>query len=383
MPEKDLPVLLPEVEDWKPKGTGVSPLAAIKDFVNTTCPNCKGPARRETDVSDTFLDSSWYFYRYISTEFSDKPWDKTRGKKWLPVDIYIGGAEHSVLHLLYVRFLTMVFHDLGLVDFEEPFPRFFAHGLLIKEGSKMSKSKGNVVIPDEYIKKYGADTLRTYLMFLGPFSQGGDFYDSSIGGTHRFLQRVYALTLATISQSKELSANKSLAHADSENKKVEAKLHQTIKKVSEDMEGLRFNTAIAALMELLNTFQAYQSMLKVQHIEQFLRMLAPFAPHVTEELWQLLGNSKFEIRNSKFLSIHKGGWPTYDPKLLEKEEVTVVVQVNGKVRDELVIKSEELKNKEKIEKQARGRERIQKHLEGKEIVKVIYVEGKILNFVTS
>src|SRR5258708_25002488 len=222
--EKDLPVLLPDVSDWKPKGTGKSPLASIESFVNTTCPKFWCSAKRETDVSDTFLDSAWYFFRYTSTEEKKSPWIESRIKKWLPVHMYIGGAEHSVLHLLYSRFVTMVFKDMGLVDFEEPFARFYAHGLLIKEGAKMSKSKGNVIVPDEYIKKYGADTLRTYLMFLGPYNQGGDFYDSGIEGIFKFLNRVYKL-LSEVKLEEQKSKN-SLQM-----------MHKTVKRVTEDMEN--------------------------------------------------------------------------------------------------------------------------------------------------
>ena len=408
-PEENLPVLLPDVKDWKPKGTGKSPLASVESFVHATCPNCGKEAVRETDVSDTFLDSSWYFFRYISTESEDSAWDKNRAKKWLPVSMYIGGAEHSVLHLLYTRFLTMVFHDLKLVDFDEPFPKFYAHGLLIKEGAKMSKSRGNVVVPDEYIKKYGVDTLRTYLMFLGPFSQGGDFYDSSIGGVYRFLQRVYRFVQAQIEQFDKLTANKNIASESEKNKIIEAKIHETIKKVTEDMEGLRFNTAIAALMELLNTFHDNQNSIKDIYLEQFLLMLAPFAPHLAEELWQehrtlevRSGKWDFESLNSRnqnikkssskrshfvpqenqFVSIHTHPWPVYDPKLLERDEVTIVVSVDGKMRDIIRCQKLEVRSRKYVEKKAKESEKIKKHLEGKTVKKVVYVEGKLINFVT-
>ncbi len=393
VPEKDLPVLLPDVKDWKPHtSTSLSvkgPLANHPEFFNVVCPNCGGEAVRETDVSDTFLDSSWYFFRYISTEFNNRPFDKLRVNRWLPVNMYIGGAEHSVLHLLYVRFLTMVFYDLGLIDFNEPFPRFYAHGLLIKEGSKMSKSKGNVVVPDAYIKKYGADTLRTYLMFLGPFSQGGDFYDSSISGVYRFLGRVYKLVSGfdekDHSQSQARSAKENVEPAGSQ---IDKKLHQTIRKVTSDMEALRFNTAISALMELVNTFYLHQNSLKRTDLEQMLIMLAPFAPHVTEELFQFL-NSNLKSQISKFESIHTHAWPKYDPKLIEEKEVIIVVQINGKVRatvtsnpfDKLRTSKQQVTSQKEIEKKALENDRVKKYLEGKTVKKVVYVAGKIINFV--
>jgi len=361
--EKDLPVLLPDVKDWKPRssqsssGQAKSPLASIKSFVDTTCPKCGGKAERETDVSDTFLDSAWYFFRYISTENKKEAWTESRVKKWLPVHMYIGGAEHSVLHLLYSRFLTMVFKDLGFIDFEEPFTRFYAHGLLIKEGSKMSKSRGNVVVPDEYIRKYGADTLRTYLMFLGPFNQGGDFYDSGIEGVFKFLNRVYRL----FSESKleeEISKNQL------------QKMHKTVKKVTEDMENLRFNTAIAKLMEWYN-FLAKQTSTSKDEVLTFIKLLAPFAPHMTDELHELLKENG---------SIHVSSWPAYDSQLVTDEEVTIVIQVNGKLRDSIKIDQNTSKDSKKVEEKAKESLRIKPYI-SQGIKKVIYVEGKILNFV--
>ncbi len=230
VPEKDLPVELPYIKNFRPEGGGKSPLATIKKFVNTKCPKCKDSAKRETDVSDTFLDSSWYFLRYPSANLNRKPFDKVLVKKWLPVDMYIGGQEHAVLHLLYTRFITMVLKDSGFLDFEEPFKKFRAHGLLTKEGTKMSKSKGNVVNPDEYYKKYGADTLRMYLMFIGPFSEGGDWQDKGIIGIRRFLERVWEL---------ENRTKKGI-----QNNNLNILVNRTIKKVTEDLNYLRYNTAI-------------------------------------------------------------------------------------------------------------------------------------------
>src|SRR5258708_77414 len=352
--EKDLPVLLPDVSDWKPKGTGKSPLASIESFVNTTCPKFWCSAKRETDVSDTFLDSAWYFFRYTSTEEKKSPWIESRIKKWLPVHMYIGGAEHSVLHLLYSRFVTMVFKDMGLVDFEEPFARFYAHGLLIKEGAKMSKNKGNVIVPDEYIKKYGADTLRTYLMFLGPYNQGGDFYDSGIEGIFKFLNRVYKL-LSEVKLEEQKSKN-SLQM-----------MHKTVKRVTEDMENLRFNTAIAKLMEWYN-FLAKQTSISKEEVLTFLKLLAPFAPHMTEEL-----NSSYSKD-----SIHLSSWPKFEAELLKEDIATIVVQVNGKFRDSIAVDSSKIADQKLVEGLAR-KGRARNYI--KDIKKIIYVPGKILNFV--
>lgn len=357
VPEKDLPVELPDLKDWKPLGTGKSPLSQAKDWVKTKCPKCGGPAERETDVSDTFLDSAWYFFRYTSTDKKEVAFDKKRVKKWLPVDMYIGGHEHAVLHLMYTRFLTMVFKDLGLIDFEEPFKRFYAHGLLISEGAKMSKSKGNLVIPDEYIKKFGADTLRTYLMFLGPFDQGGDFRDRGIAGMYRFFSRIWKI------------AQKFSAKGSPEEKKV---IHQTIKKVTEDIENLRYNTAIAAMMEYIN-FLYKQKTVSREAIEILALVLAPFAPHISEEIW-------CEVLKNKF-SVHQQKWPKYDPRLIKEKKVTVVIQVNGKLRGQVEVLSNQVKKKSVVEKLAKKERNVAKYLKGKKIKKVVFVPGRLINFV--
>ncbi len=398
VPEKDLPVLLPKVKDWKPTGTSKSPLANVESFVNTKCPNCKGPAKRETDVSDTFLDSAWYFFRYTSTDIESSIFDIKRVNKWLPVKMYIGGAEHSVLHLLYSRFITMALYDLGFINFDEPFSRFYAHGLLIKEKAKMSKSKGNVVIPDDYIKKFGIDTLRCYLMFLGPFSQGGDFYDTGMEGMSRFIRRV--LSLVSSIKYQVLSRN-------SQSLELDRAMSKTIKQVTDDLGRLRYNTAIAHIMEYYNSlhdFYTKYKLLNTKYCKTLVLLLSPFAPHMTEELWQRLGvprggrvpqvsrggstrgtRDTFATRDT-FNSIHLQPWPTYDPKLLEEDEVTIVVQVNGKVRD--TIKHQKSipdsigdKNQKYIERLAKESDKVKKHLGGKNIERVVYVEGKIINFV--
>src|SRR5258708_4403979 len=359
--EKDLPVLLPDIEDWKPKGTGESPLANLPSFVNTICPKCKGKAKRETDVSDTFLDSAWYFFRYTSTEEMNAPWKSERIKKWLPVNMYIGGAEHSVLHLLYTRFLTKVFKDLGIISFDEPFPRFFAHGLLIKEGAKMSKSKGNVVIPDSYIKKYGADTLRTYLMFIGPFNAGGDFYDTGIEGIYRFLKRIWALIS---------NKNGSIA-IESLNEERIYMMNKTIQRVTEAIKTFRYNVAIAGVMEYSNYLSKHES-LSDNEKEVVLLLLSPFSPHITEELWRILG---------KPFSIHQHAWPEFNNKYLQLSEYPLVIQINGKMRDLIHVSKDIISQQPNIEKMALERGKIHKFLAGKKIKKVIYIKGKIVNFV--
>ena len=428
--EKDLPVLLPDVSDWRPKGEGKSPLANISEFVKNKCPNCGGDAKRETDVSDTFLDSAWYFLRYTSVDKKDIPWDDKRVSRWLPVDMYIGGAEHSVLHLLYSRFLTMVFKDLRLIDFEEPFIKFKAHGLLISSGAKMSKSKGNIVNPDDYIAKYGADTLRCYLMFCGRFEQGGDFIDSGIAGVHRFLKRVWMMVnlAGPVSSFPPVSAPRPFSNESSSLRVSKPQkggvravgslstaatrknlgdeslywLHKTIKKVTEDIESLSYNTAIAALMEWLNfleekvNFKLMQSKdikskisdLKFQAIkgqreqldpvitseemETFLKLLAPFAPYITEELYQ-----QFFV-NSKFRSIHFSPWPKYDERLAKASTIELVIQVNGKVRDKISVNAGI--SEDEAKKRALSSEKVQKYIGGKNF-KTIYVPDRLVNLV--
>jgi len=315
VPESDLPVLLPDVQDFVPKGTGESPLAAIASFVETTCPQCHGPARRETDVSDNFLDSAWYFLRYPSSDDGEHAFDPELTRKWLPVESYIGGKEHAVLHLLYTRFVCMALHDLGHLDFEEPFERFRAHGVIVRGGAKMSKSRGNVVNPDEFFDRYGADTLRAYLMFMGPYEEGGDFSDQGIEGIYRFLNRVYHL----VRKNRTVGGTASPAAVRLR--------HETIRRVTEDVEALKYNTALAALMEYLNGL-GRESAVAAEDLRTLVVLLAPFAPHITEELWEALGQP---------YSVHEATWPSYDPAVLVARTITLVVQVDGKLRDRLAL----------------------------------------------
>jgi leucyl-tRNA synthetase len=318
VPEKDLPVLLPNIPDFKPDDSGVSPLARHEEWYRVPCPTCGKPARRETDVSDTFLDSGWYFLRYPSVGRDDVAFDRAITDKWLPVNSYIGGNEHAVLHLLYSRFLTMVLHDAGHIGFDEPFTKFRAHGLIIRDGAKMSKSKGNVVNPDDYIDGWGADTFRTYLMFLGPFEEGGDFRDAGISGVKSFLGRLW------------ISVRD--AHATGEpDREVMRKLHQTIRKVGEDIPRLSYNTSIAAMMEYMNVVRRGERVAHRAEIEPVVKLVAPFAPHIAEELWEMMGNNT---------SVFDSAWPAYDASLASQETVTIAVQVGGKTRGTVAVAPE-------------------------------------------
>ncbi|MDA3814952.1 MAG: class I tRNA ligase family protein [Patescibacteria group bacterium] len=363
VPEEDLPVELPPMDDFLPEGKGNGPLAKNEEFVKVKCPKCGADAERETDVSDPFVDSSWYFFRYPSTEFNDKAFDKELTKKWLPVDSYIGGKEHTVLHLLYSRFVTMVLHDLDYIDFDEPYKRFFGHGLITKDGAKMSKSKGNVVNPDEMIEKYGADTVRLYLRFLGDFSQGGDWRDSGAEGIFKFVKRLWDLFFE-------------LGKANGSGVEKTNMIDKTIKVVGEDLEKLSFNTAVARIMELVNWTKENISNIsqdQARKIQETLAMvIAPMMPHIAEEFWNQLGNED---------SIFNAKWPKFDENNILDDEIELVIQVNGKVRDK--IQCDRDISKEDAEKLALESEKIKGYTEEKEIVKVIYVAGKLVNIVTS
>ena len=367
VPEKDLPVLLPEDAEFKP--TGESPLKYNEKFVSTTCPKCGGAAKRETDTMDTVMCCSWYFLRYTSPGSDSAPFDTQKMKYWMPVDLYTGGAEHAVMHLLYARFFTKAIRDMGLVDFDEPFKRLFNQGIIIAQKQKMSKSRGNVVTPDAYVKDLGADAVRAYIMFIGPWEQGGEWDDSSISGISRWLNRLWQLVLKPY---------RARAGADDEKKLRELNrvTHQTIKKVTRDLETMRFNTMIAALMEFTNYLakaketgavsqQAWQEAIKT-----LLLLLAPTAPHLCEELWQQTGRR---------YSIHNHSWPSWDEELAKDEEVTLVIQVNGKLRDRVIVPASI--TEAEARKAALESERVKAHTDGKEIVRVIYVPGRLINLV--
>ncbi len=404
VPEDELPVKLPRIEDYKPGDDGIAPLAKHKEFYETTCPGCGAKAVRETDVSDTFLDSSWYFLRYPSTDDKTCPWDPAITKKWLPVAMYTGGAEHSVLHLLYSRFVTMAFHDWGLIShFEEPFTRFYAHGLVIKDGAKMSKSKGNVINPDEYIALYGADSLRLYLMFMGPFDQGGDFRDTAMEGMSRWVGRIWRMANSSFGKFDQL--------VKLDQSEIHHALHKLIKKVTEDVEKRRYNTAIASMMEFTNLVQDNGGMLGREELATFLKLLAPFAPHVTEELWMrmnaaLVASKNFDPSSESVTdlgqhsvssrveagqnfsrspqrtnSIHLQPWPTYNPAEITEELVQMLVQINGKLRDKLEVSNQQSKDQSAIEKLVLSRPNVQKFLGSTGARKIIFVPGRLINFV--
>lgn len=360
VPFNKLPVKLPYVKKYEPTGTGESPLAAIKDWVNTTCPKCGGPAKRETDTMPNWAGSCWYFLRFADPKNKKAPFSKKEVNHWLPVDWYLGGAEHAVLHLLYSRFWVKAFYDAGLVGFKEPFLRLRNVGMVLAEdGRKMSKSLGNVVNPDDVVKKFGADTLRVYVMFMAPFNQAIAWSAKGVWGSYRFLSRVWRIFQQKEKISKETSPE------------LKSKLHQLIKKVGEDIEAIKYNTAIAAMMEFLNSW-SQKGALSKKDAGIFAQLLAPFAPHISEELWSQVGG--------KF-SIHQQPWPKFDPKLIKEEKITIVIQVNGKLRGQVEVKSQESKVKSQVEKLAEKEKNVAKYLKGKKIKKVVFVPGRLINFV--
>jgi leucyl-tRNA synthetase len=388
VPEKDLPVVLPEIENFRPTGTGVGPLAALDWWVNVPCPVCGGPARRETDVSDTFLDSAWYFLRYPSTEYDDRPFEAELTRKWLPVDMYMGGIEHVRRHHLYARFVTMVLHDQGLLDFAEPFTRLRLHGLLDAidpesgQVAKMSKSKGNVVTPDEYIARFGADVLRLALLFAGPYEEGGAFREArdpvsgelrregSIAGIIRFLERCYDLV------GEHAAAGPSAAHpgASANGAPPTAVMHRTIKQVGEDVADLKFHTAIARLMEystwLKDNAAALDQAARGEHLTTLTLLLAPLAPHLAEEMWSILGHP---------YSVHQQLWPAYDEAQAQAQMITLVVQVNGKLRERAEVPA--TISQADAQARALSLERVREALAGKQVMNVIFVPGRLINIV--
>ncbi len=367
VPEKDLPVLLPEDAEFKP--TGESPLVYHEGFVNTTCPKCSSPARRETDTMDTFMCSSWYFLRYCSPHYDKAAFDPVKLNYWMPMDLYTGGAEHAVMHLFYARFFTKALRDMGLVDFGEPFTRLFNQGIIIREHQKMSKSRGNVINPDEYVAELGADTMRIYLMFLGPWEQGGDWSDSGINGASRWLKRVWDLVLEDYTPGTGTGDDGALTG-------LQRITHQTIRKATGDIERLRFNTMIAALMEYTNYLNKAKEAGNIaqadwdEAIDTLLLLLAPTAPHIAEELWERTGHD---------YSIHSQNWPEWDEELAKDEEITLVFQVSGKLRDRIIAPASTTESE--AMQLAAASTRVQRHLEGKQVVKTIWVPQKLMNFV--
>ncbi|OGH06580.1 MAG: hypothetical protein A2171_01555 [Candidatus Levybacteria bacterium RBG_13_35_9] len=398
VPESDLPVELPYNVDYTPKGK--PPLATDEKWLNVKCPNCGGEAKRDAETLDTFFDSAWYYYRYASPDYKEGPFDKTKVKELLPVDIYFGGSEHTLGHTLYARFFTKFFKDLGLVSFDEFAKKRAQHGIVLAaDGNKMSKSKGNVVNPEDVVKEFGADTVRLYLCFMMPHEATAPWSAGAIYGVFRFLKRVWELYHKfQISNFKYQMSNEDLSM-----------MHKTIKKVGSDLKMIQFNTAVSSLMSWINYLSAKTAVGKEEY-SVFLKLLAPFAPHITEELWQRLrvGISNFQfppaspseagraISNqanystmkqlNNFESIHLQSWPNYEEKYLIEDQVQVVVQINGKMRDTIQIQNSSIRQAQdkiqsEVETQAKKSQKVLKYLEGKEIKRVIYVEGKIINFV--
>ena len=367
LPEEDLPVLLPPDAEFKP--TGESPLKYCQSFVNTTCPRCAGSARRETDTMDTFMCSSWYFLRYTSAKTGGAAFDGAKVRYWLPVDLYSGGAEHAVMHLFYARFFIKALRDVGLVQFDEPFARLFNQGTIVYRGDKMSKSRGNVIAPDEYVTELGADAVRGYLMFIGPWEFGGEWSDRGIVGISRWLNRVWNLvTTEYSSRDVDSQTERELVHLT----------HKTIKEVTADLEKLHFNTVISSLMEFSNYLSRIRESGTVSYpawreaVGCFLRLLAPSAPHLAEELWGRTGHR---------YSVHNQAWPEYDEELAKEEEITLVIQVNGKLRDKVLVSASIGETEAK--KLALDRERVKAYVGGKTPTRIIYAPKRVVNIVVA
>ncbi|AUS88015.1 leucine--tRNA ligase [Lysinibacillus capsici] len=364
VPESELPLMLPKTDNIRPSGTGESPLANIEEWVNVVDPETGKKGRRETNTMPQWAGSSWYFLRYIDPTNTEAIADPELLKRWLPVDIYIGGAEHAVLHLLYARFWHKVLYDLGVVHTKEPFQKLFNQGMILGEGNeKMSKSKGNVVNPDEIITSHGADTLRLYEMFMGPLEASVAWSTNGLDGARRFLDRIWRLFVSE--EDGAISAKIQVSNDQS----LEKSYHQTVKKVTEDYEGIRFNTAISQMMVFIN--DCYKAdVIPTTYAEGFVKMLAPIAPHIAEELWQLLGHDS---------TLSYEQWPTYDEAKLVDDEVEIAVQVAGKVRAKIVVAKDA--SKEDIEKVALADEKVQEYMAGKSLVKIIVIPGKLVNIV--
>ncbi|MDP6300170.1 MAG: leucine--tRNA ligase [SAR202 cluster bacterium] len=368
VPESDLPVLLPQDAEFLP--TGESPLALHDAFVNVPCPDCGRPSKRETDTMDTFVDSSWYFLRYTNAHYADGPFDPETVGKWSPVDQYTGGVEHAVMHLLYARFFVKALRDLGLIDFDEPFQRLFNQGTIVFQHQKMSKSRGNVIAPDDYVSEVGADIMRCYLMFLGPWEQGGDWSDSGINGIARWANRVWDIGHRNPSDLNGATIDEEAS------RELQRTMHKTIRRVSDDMNRFKFNTSLAAMMELTNAMvQAWERAdvsagVWNDAVASLLTLMAPMAPHIAEELWEASGRE---------YSVHKQPWPKWDADLAADEMITLVVQVNGRLRDRIEVPASI--DEETATETAQASDKVKAHTDGKTVAKVIYVPDKLVNIV--
>lgn len=376
VPDDQLPVRLPDNVDFSPQGE--SPLARSSQFVETKCPRCGQPAKRETDTMDTFVDSSWYFFRYLDPHNLEEPWKKQIAKDWLPIDLYVGGVEHAILHLMYARFFTKVLFDLGLSSSEEPFKRLFTQGMILKDGEKMSKSKGNVVHPDALIAKFGADTQRVYTLFMGPPEKDAEWDDRAVEGAHRFLGRVYRLVMKHLEFLRAGNVIRPGAiHTDSdEGRNLRRQVHQTALKVTQELEDhLHLNTALASIMELSHPLQKYldaspEEAVACEAVHYLVLLISPFAPHLAEELWSNLGGKT---------SVLEVAWPDVDTQALATDKITVVVQVSGKLRAKLSVAPGA--GKDEVTQLAVKDQSVMPHIEGKKIIKTIYVPNKLLNLV--
>jgi leucyl-tRNA synthetase len=375
VPDDELPVELPL--DVEFSGKGGSPLAKLESFIKTKCPKCGEDARRETDTMDTFVESSWYFLRYASPDFDEGIFDKNKVNYWLPVDQYIGGIEHAILHLLYSRFYTKVLRDLGMLALDEPFSNLLTQGMVIKDGAKMSKSLGNIVDPDDMIQQFGADTVRVFMLFAAPVQKDLDWSDEGIEGAYRFLNRLWRLVSDAYSQIKDFKNTKpDLTQISEPAREFLIKVHKTIKKVSDDLERFQFNTAIAAIMELLNETARFKpdggndTVVLREAVEALVRLLYPIAPHIAEELWESLGYEETLVDKP---------WMEWDREILESAAITVVVQVNGKVRSQVTMDSDS--DQEQMKEAALSDEKVKNYIADKEIKKVIVVPKKLVNIV--
>jgi leucyl-tRNA synthetase len=374
VPEEDLPVRLPDVRDYAPQGR--SPLAAAEDWVNTTCPRCDGPARRETDTMDTFVDSSWYFLRYCDAHNDEAAWDRSIVDRWMPVYQYIGGIEHAILHLLYARFFVKAFRDMGLLSADEPFQRLFTQGMITRDGAKMSKSRGNVISPESYVTRYGADTARCYTLFIGPPDQDADWDDNGVQGVYRFLARLFRLGVDVAERTgvRGLEAGGSETADGGPGLELLRSAHEAIDKVTNDMAGrFAFNTAISTVMSLVNECYRHWETAGDAALHfataTAASLIFPFAPHCGAEVYEMLTGAR----------VWEEPWPAADPAMLERDTVEVVVQVNGKLRDR--VQASPAASRDELEALARGQANVQAHVDGREVVKVVVVPGRLVNFV--
>jgi leucyl-tRNA synthetase len=382
VPEQDLPVILPENVDITL--TGGSPLSRVPEFLNTTCPKCGGPARRETDTMDTFVDSSWYFYRYTDAKNDKAPFDSAVANYWFPIDQYIGGVEHAILHLIYSRFWTKFMRDIGLVKNDEPVERLFSQGMVIKDGAKMSKSLGNIVSPDEMMARYGADAARMYSLFAAPPDRDMDWQDAGVEGVQRFLGRAYRYVVRNAQPQHADWRMPVPAELSPEARALQRKLHQTIKRISDDFQGRwHFNTCVAAIMELMNALYAAEEKGEDKRVaakvpvafladaqRSLALMLAPFAPYLAHELWEMLGEEGNLLR---------APWPKYDAALAKEEEVEIAVQINGKVRSRIVVPADS--SEEYVKDVALTDGKVRAAIAGKQVVQIRVIPGRLVNIV--